>query len=62
MNRALRTIEASQLPEVRMARMSPAERLDFANTRLMGADWREQINQDLLDAAKEVQEGYITGK
>ena len=61
-NRALRTIEASRLPEVRMARMSPAERLEYANTRLMGADWREQINQDMLNAAREVQEGHITGE
>lgn len=60
-HRALRTIEGSRLPAMRMARMSPAERLEYHNTRLMGADWREQMEQDFLDAAKEVQDGYITG-
>ena len=61
-HRALRTIEGSRLPEMRMARMSPAERLEYNNTRLMGADWREQMEQDFLDAAKEVQDGYNTGE
>jgi hypothetical protein len=61
-HRALSTVENARLPACRTARMSPAERLEYENTRLMGADWRQQFEQDLIDAAKEVQDGFITGE
>ena len=61
-HRALSTIESARQPMYRTARMSPAERLEYENTRLMGADWKQQFEQDLIDAAKEVQDGFITGE
>jgi len=59
-HRALRTIEASRLPAVRLARMKPADQIEWYYSRLLGKDWKQQIEGDLLDAIKEVNDGYVT--
>ncbi|GAX83008.1 hypothetical protein CEUSTIGMA_g10435.t1 [Chlamydomonas eustigma] len=59
-NRALQTLERSRLPAIRMAKMSPAEQVDYYHTQLLGPDWREQMEQDFLEAVQEVEEGLNT--
>ncbi len=36
--------------------------MEYHNTKMLGKDWREQMEQDFIDAAREVQDGYITGE
>lgn len=44
-----------------MARMSKAEAVDYYLKLVLGDDYEQQFEQDLLDAVKEVNDGYITG-
>jgi hypothetical protein len=35
--------------------------VEYYHTHLLGQDWREQMEQDFLDAVEEVEEGLNTG-
>ena len=58
--RALATIERSRLPLNRISRLPAHEQTDAYYTHLLGSDWKEQFEQDWIDAAKEAGEGLIT--
>lgn len=45
-----------------MARMTPSQQVDYHMERLLGRNWQRVVEQDFIDAAREVQEGYITGE
>eukprot|EP00877_Chromochloris_zofingiensis_P001037 jgi/Chrzof1/10934/Cz05g17220.t1 len=58
--RARQTLQMSADPIVKMAKLPPNQQLDYYYSRLMGKDWEQQMEQDMLDAIKEVEDGYIT--
>ena len=60
LSRASRTIEAARDPRVRMLRKPPAERLDYYYSRLLGKDWERQLEEDLVAAVKDVDDGLVT--
>ncbi|GBF91759.1 hypothetical protein Rsub_04063 [Raphidocelis subcapitata] len=54
-SRAMRTIEASRDPRIRMLRQPSHKQIDYYYTQLLGKNWREHI-----DAVREVDEGLVT--
>mmetsp|Transcript_2727 Transcript_2727/g.4714 ORF Transcript_2727/g.4714 Transcript_2727/m.4714 type:complete len:480 (-) Transcript_2727:401-1840(-) len=60
LRRALQTIDAAQNVQMRIARLPPAEAMDLYYRTLLGDDFNEQIEQDMLDAVKDVQDGFNT--
>lgn len=45
---------------VKMSKLPENEQVDFYYSKLLGKDWQQQMKQDLLDAVKDVQDGYVT--
>ena len=39
----------------------PVWQIEYHYSRLLGTDWREQMEADFLEAAREVQDGLLTG-
>lgn len=62
LHKALRTIEDSRSPSNRLANLPPAKRMDYYYSKLLGKDWREQMEEDMAQAMKDVDEGLITGE
>jgi hypothetical protein len=62
LHRALTTIDNSRSMEVRMAKLPPGKALDLYYRNMLGEDYGKQIEQDLVDAVKEVEEGLLTGE
>ncbi|KAI8471005.1 MAG: hypothetical protein J3K34DRAFT_385002 [Monoraphidium minutum] len=59
-SRAVHTIDAARDPRIRMLRQPEHKQMDYYYSRLLGKNWRQQLDQDLLEAVREVDAGYIT--
>ncbi|KAJ9529883.1 hypothetical protein QJQ45_022312 [Haematococcus lacustris] len=60
LHRAARVVSDSKGLEYRLARMSLSEGHDYYMRNLLGDDYEQQIQQDLQDAVREVDEGLVT--
>eukprot|EP00197_Chlamydomonas_leiostraca_P010551 CAMPEP_0202865700 /NCGR_PEP_ID=MMETSP1391-20130828/6304_1 /ASSEMBLY_ACC=CAM_ASM_000867 /TAXON_ID=1034604 /ORGANISM="Chlamydomonas leiostraca, Strain SAG 11-49" /LENGTH=514 /DNA_ID=CAMNT_0049545567 /DNA_START=40 /DNA_END=1585 /DNA_ORIENTATION=+ len=60
LHRTLSTLEDSRTLEARMSRLRAGDALDLYLRELLGKDYGAQIRADLLAAAQDVEDGYLT--
>lgn len=60
LHRTLKTLERSRGMEAKMSKMSPDQATDYYYSRLLGKDWKDQLQADWDKAVQDVNDGLVT--